>query len=187
MIRRLCKWVYLAFLFGCGTPADAPLDAGVNEEQGQGTLALAPLVINEISPKPSAGEDWLELYNRSNAAVDLCDYFVTDSVDRLEHYYHLGKSPPPSSCDPRWLEAGEYLLVWADDGGEGEGDHAPFKLGTAEAAYVVSVRGSTVDSLIYLLPNEKAVSLARIPNGEGLFWPVTPTPGTVNLGEEGQP
>ncbi len=66
--------------------------------------------MNEVAAKPANGADWLEIDNRSDEAIDLCDYFVTDSLDRLDHYHPLG-GPCPRSCPPNMLEAGGYLVV----------------------------------------------------------------------------
>lgn len=161
-------------------PALSEQDSGV-ESVGQGSEVRSALIINEVSARPAAGPDWLEIYNRSEAAIDLCDYFVTDALDRLDHYYHLGDAPPPLECEARLLEAGAYLVVYADDDAAAGTGHAPFKLGAADGAHVVSSTGEARDSLLFLhADNYKGLSLARVPNGEGLFWPAEPTPGTAN-------
>ncbi len=158
------------------------VDAGsVDAAMGQGSEATAALIINEVSAKPSSGADWLELYNRSSEAVNLCNYFVTDSLDRLDHYLHLAAAPPPQQCVPRLLPAGEYLVIYADDDVFAGIDHAPFKLGLADQAHVVSTRGQAIDSLIFLhARNDEGLSLARVPNGEGLFWVSDSSQGEAN-------
>ncbi len=171
---------------GPGMGPDGGSDA--SPPVGQGSLARGALVINEVSAKPGGGEsDWLEIYNRSGDAIDLCDYFVTDSLDRLDHYFHLAASPPPADCSAQFLDAGAYLLVYADDDPSAGPFHAPFRLGLADEAHIVSVDGEAIDSLIFLHPSDSAgQSLARSPNGEGLFWLGAPSPGTENpiVGEE---
>lgn len=166
-----------------GVGPDAGTDAAL--EQGQGSLARGPLVVNELSAKPGPGAaDWLEILNRGGEAIDLCDYFVTDSLDRLDHYHHLAASPPPALCEPTLLAPGEYKVIYADDDVSAGPDHAPFKLGEADEAHIVSVRGEAVDSLIFLFPADASgLSLARVPDGEGLFWVGQPSPGSENEGE----
>jgi hypothetical protein len=171
---------------GAGVGPDGGTDAAA--EQGQGSLPRSALVVNEVSAKPGSGQaDWLEIYNRSEEAIDLCGYFVTDSLDRLDHYYHLGGAPPPASCSPKILEAAAYYVIYADDDVAAGPDHAPFRLGLADEAHIVSTEGEAVDSLIFLHPSgQTGLSLAREPNGEGLFWLSEPTLGAENAMGSGQ-
>jgi hypothetical protein len=157
-------------------------------EQGQGSLPRAALVVNEVSAKSGSGlADWIEIYNRSDVAIDLCDYFLTDSLDRLDHYYHLGSAPPPAVCAAKMLDSGAYYVVYADDDTAAGEDHAPFRLGLADEAHIVSTAGEAVDSLIFLHPSgATGLSLAREPNGEGLFWLTDPTLGAENSMGPGQ-
>ena len=162
----------IAGLSACSEPAAGP-DAG---DLGQGSETTAALVINEVSPKPASGADWLEIMNTSADPIDLCGFFVTDSLDRLDHYYALGGSVPPEPCAPRRLEPGAYLVIYADDDAG-----APFKLGIADEAHVVTISGEPVDSFLYVYPSGfDGESLARTPNGTGRFYPVEPTPSEAN-------
>jgi hypothetical protein len=163
---------------------DAGPDGGQDAapERGQGSEARGALVVNEVSAKPGSGQaDWIEIYNRSAEAIDLCDYFVTDSLDRLDHYFHLGGAPPPALCAPTFLDSGAYLVVYADDDPLAGPDHTGFRLGLADEAHIVSVQGEAIDSLIFLHPSgASGLTLARQPNGEGLFWLSEPTLGADN-------
>ena len=173
----------LVVVLGCGEDErHSGPDAGPGADAGpvaQGSEASSDLAINEVAPRGD-GPDWLELVNRSEQAIDLCGYFVTDSVDRLDHYQPLGGVLPPDGCEPRWLEPGEYLVVWADDG-QGQGvDHAPFRLGQADEVHVVTTSGAVVDSLLYLHLGSPGPSLARQPDSQGLFYRVEPSQGMPN-------
>ncbi len=169
-----------AALIGCSDPSGGGLDAGVDANTSQGSSATGELVVNEVAPRTADGIDWLELVNRSSETLDLCDYFATDSLDRLDHYLPLGGTPPPEPCSPRLLGVGEYLVIFADDDVAAGIDHAPFKLGQADGAHVVTATGLTVDSLLYLYPDNGEGSLSRYPDGEGPFYLVEPTPGSAN-------
>lgn len=167
----------------CDGAAALGADAGPGEtlEVGQGSEARGPLVINELVASSDDGPDWIELFNRSDAEIDLCSYFVSDSLDRLDHYHHLAGAAPPEECAPTMLGVGELLVVYADDDVEDGPDHAPFKLGAADEAHVISIGGEAIDSLIYLLPgHSEGTSLARQPSGEGLFWISQPSMGAHN-------
>lgn len=177
-----CWIIAIAFSFAaCEEQNQVEVDAGFDAavERGQGSEARGPLVVNEVMPKPVDGADWLELFNRSDEPIDLCGYFVTDSLDRLDHYHHLGGAPPPQVCEPVILGAGEYLVVVADN--DSTAGHAPFKLGVADEAHVVSLRGEAIDSLLFLFPSEsEGLSLARQPDGEGTFWLSDASQGMTN-------
>lgn len=150
------------------------------EDLGQGSETNAPLAINEVAPRPDSGSDWLELVNTTGEAIDLCGFFVTDSLDRLDHYYPLGGTAPPDDCTPRWLEPGAYLVVYADDA-----TGAPFKLGVADEAHIVTITGEPVDSFLYVFPDGfDGDSLARTPDGHGRFYPAAPTPEAPNPQEQ---
>ncbi len=175
----------LAILLAACDPGNSGVgvDAGTLDAapRGQGSEATAALIINEVAAKPASGSDWLELYNRSDSAVDLCEYFVTDSLSRLDHYLHLGAAPPPALCAPQFLAAGAYLVIYADDDALAGADHAPFKLGLADEAHLVSLRGEAIDSLVFLHARaDEGLSLARVPNGEGLFWVSDSSEGRAN-------
>jgi hypothetical protein len=184
--------VVLGFVLvaGCQEETVAVADAGlpdagaaVVEQGGEPTEALA---INEVAPAPLEGADWVELVNRSGAPLDLCDFFLTDGADRLDHYLPLGGTAPPEPCAPRPLAAGEHLVVYAGNGDAPAGaDRAPFGLGPGDSVHLVSTRGVVVDGLLYLAvgagPGE---SLARQPSGEGRFRFAPPSRGVANPEEE---
>jgi hypothetical protein len=174
----------------CGDPPpiDEP-DAAPEPPRGQGSEATSELVVNEIAPR-GAGADWVELHNRGGAPIDLCAVFLTDAVDRLDHYLPLGGVMPPEPCPTVEIAAGAYLIVYADDMPIQEGTpidpaHAPFELGVADEIHLVGIDGRVIDGLLYLYPPgpdaPADVSLARDPDGSGLFFERAPTPGAENL------
>lgn len=181
-------WLALAAIAlagGCGDgPAGGP-DAGGPDAGGpvaQGEPPTSDLAINEVAPDaPDGAPDWIELVNRGDEALDLCGYFLTDLADRLDHYHPLGGVAPPEPCPARPLEPGGYLVVTADDGA-GEGiDHAGFALAHGDEVHVVAIDGLVLDGLLYLVPDDvDGDALARIPDGEGPFYVVAPTPGAAN-------
>lgn len=166
------------------TPVVTEVDAGPPAPAEQGSPAQAALVINEVAPRPGIGPDWIELVNRSDQAIDLCGYFVTDDLDRLDHYLPLGGASPPAPCTAILLAPGEYHVILADDDPAAGPDRAPFGLGDDDQVHVVTLDGLPIDSLIYLYPRgESRATLARLPDGEGLFHLTRPTQGSANLEE----
>lgn len=175
-LERAGVMVLVCALGACGGDEEAAPDAAVPDAApvGQGSEASADLVINEIDPH--GAPDWLEILNRSGDPIDLCDYLVTDALDRLDHYHPLGGALPPDPCEPSLLGAGDYLVVIADDGAEG----APFELGGGDELHLADWTGRAVDSLLYLHLDEDGRSLARAPDGEGLFFLAEPSRGEAN-------
>jgi len=172
----------LALAAACGGDDAATPDGGVDAGPvAQGSEPTGDLIVNEVAPRPDTGEDWMELLNRSDAAVDLCSFFVTDQLDRLDHYLPLGGVAPPDACTEQLLDPGARLIIWADDQTELGADHAPFKLSTADEVHVLRTNGALEDALLYLYPADGGGrSLARVPDGAGLFWPAEPTPDAAN-------
>jgi len=172
-----------SWLVACDSTPVVEVDAGPPDTGAveQGSPARSDLAINEVSPRPGVGADWIELVNRSDQPIDLCDFFVTDDLDRLDHYLALGGAVPPEPCTPVLVEPGAYHIVFADDGPDAGPDHAPFGLGNDDQVHVLTIDGLPVDSLIYLYPRgESRATLARIPDGEGLFHLAEPTQGWGN-------
>jgi len=181
----------LALVAACGDnragpPIDAAPDGG---ERPQGSPATSDLVLNEVAPRGD-GADWIELANRGADPIDLCGVFLTDSVDRLDHYLPLGGVMPPGPCTPRELAPGAYLVITMDDTPLVEGApidpaHAPFKLGVADEIHLVdAATGAVIDGLLYLYPpgpnGPATVTMARVPDATGPFYPRTPSPGAAN-------
>jgi hypothetical protein len=164
----------MALLAACdgGTPPGGTPDAGppAPPDAGpvaQGDEARGDVVINEVASKPAAGPDWIELYSRAAAPVDLSGWYLSDAPDRLDHYYQF----PAGTI----LAPGAYLLVVADDGVTG----APFSLAREDGAYLLDPDGIAADSLLYLGASDGR-SLARVPDGEGRFYFAAETPGAAN-------
>lgn len=172
----------------CGDNRGVP-DAAPAVPQGQGSEATSELVINEVAPRGD-GPDWIELYNRGATPIDLCAVFLTDAVDRLDHYLPLGGVMPPAPCPPRPLAAGARLLVEADDtpimeGVEIDPLHAPFELDIADELHLISAAdGAVIDGLLFLYPPgpdaPAEVTLARDPDGSGKFFERAPSPAAPN-------
>jgi hypothetical protein len=172
---------------GCGDNL-APVPTAPLGPRGQGSEPTGDLVLNEIAPRGD-GADWIEIVHRGAAPIDLCAVFLTDAVDRLDHYLPLGGVLPPEPCVPRWFAPGAYLRVQADDtavpeGGAFDPAHAPFELGVADEVHLVTIDGTVLDGLTYLYPpgplEPADVTLARVPDGRGVFFAALPTPDAPN-------
>lgn len=155
----------------------APLTYQVDVEIADETQ----VVINEIMASNSStiadadGEfdDWIELANLSDEAIDLSGMYLSDK-----------ESIPRKWTIPEgtMIEANGYLLIWADEDTEQAGLHANFKLSSdGETVTLVDTdaRGNLLlDSLTYGELGAD-VSYGRVNDGD-TFSEISPSPGVEN-------
>ena len=150
----------------------------------------AQIVINEVSASNTSvlydedGDtpDWIELYNTSNEAVLLSDFYISDTKDDLIMF-----QLPEITLQPE-----DYTLLFASDKNRGAGSetglqsqeikypHTNFKLSSdGETVYLSNVASAIMDSLEYpeLQANE-SYGIYSVDNERYIFS--LPTPGTVN-------
>lgn len=137
------------------------------------------LVINELMARnnttatDSAGqyEDWLELYNTSNQAIDISGYYLTDNENNLAKWQF-----PQGTI----INANDYLIVWADEDQSQGKLHTNFKFSaTGEQVILLNAAGELISKVAFG-PQNIDVSFARIPNGTGAFSAQFPTFGINN-------
>jgi len=122
----------LALALGCGTPAPS-------------------VVLNELT---SSGSDSIELYNRSDRAVDLAGWTLTDlTPERPGHRFTF----PAGST----IEAGAHVVLV-------RGLQHAFKLGDDGGVVLIDDDGLVVDRVEYGA-GAAVVSFCRIPDGDGFF------------------
>ena len=121
---------------------------------------------NETTVPDEADEydDWIELYNNSQASIALSGMYLSDDLGNLNKWALPDVMMPGQS----------YYIVWADND-EDQGDHhASFKLSSGgEGIYLSDVFG-IIDSVSFG-QQETDISMARIPNGVGPFQRSSPT------------
>ncbi len=136
------------------------------------------LVINEFMADNAAykadesGEfdDWIELFNGTGDDISLSGYFLSDNGEELS------KWPLPDII----LEAGGYLVVWADKDEEQGSLHSNFKISASgEAVYLADSDGNIIDEVAFG-PQAADISYGRYPNGSGPFRAMLPTFMAVN-------
>lgn len=119
-------------------------------------------------------DDWIELFNTTNADIDLTGYFLSDNASNLDKY-----DIPEGTV----IAANGYLIIWADEDGMQEGLHANFKLSSSgEELFLVNPDTIIIDEVTF---GEQITdtAYARTPNGTGAFAFTTPT-FNANNGEE---
>ncbi len=114
-------------------------------------------------------DDWIELYNKSTAAVDISGWFISDNPD------NRGKWKFPQGTS---IPANGYLIVWADEDSSqntATSFHSNFKLsGSGESILLCQKDTSIVDQITFGA-QKSDISFGRRPNGTGSFVALTPT------------
>ena len=130
-------------------------------------------------PADAHFDDWFEIYNPNNVAVDLTGYAVADNLTNA-----LARWPIPARSR---ISAHGFLLVWADNDTNQNGTnspdlHANFKLNQAgESIGLFAPDGSVVDSVTFAAQTND-VSQGRWPDGSAaIYFMDTPTPRSANL------
>ncbi len=141
--------------------------------------SIASVSINEImadnkttvTDPSNQYEDWIELHNKTNAAVNLSGFYLSDDVTlRSKWQFPAGTSIP----------ANGYLIVWADEDKTQAGLHANFKLSASGETVILSDKDSAVIDQVIFGAQTQDKGYARRPNGIGSFVIQNPTFGTNN-------
>ncbi len=150
---------------------------------------IPTIVINEILPNPSGDDDaakpageWVELYNRSGADINIDGWVLYDADDTHE----LIVSQSNSDNNNNLSDSGEtivpgngFLVVYRD----GDGDFSLNNDGDTVKLYddTIGSGGILIDSYTYTatVPDDK--SIARYPDGSDIWYDPIPTPGGPNL------
>lgn len=152
---------------GLTAPIVDPNDVAINEYMASNDST------SSITDQAGDHDDWIELYNNTEDAIDLSDVYLSDKGDNLQKWqFPFGTS----------IETDGYLVIWADEDGDQPGLHANFKLSkSGESIYLSNADGSIIDSLNF---GEQTTNVpeARVPNGTGNFVQQPATLGTNNEG-----
>lgn len=174
-------WVRFYIEAAAGNTAHSVSYLPVGAEHDVYIYNVAPLMasvtdvaINEIMASNSAtqadnvGEydDWVELFNKTNAPVDISGFFLTDNKANLNKW-----DIPAGTTIP----ANGYLIYWADEDSSQGTNHMNFKLsGSGEYLYLLNTSMELVDSVSWGAQVTDQ-GYARMPNGTGSFVIQNPT------------
>lgn len=140
------------------------------------------LKINEVNSSP---DDWVEMINTGNEAVELTGYEIRDNSD--DHRWRF--------ADGTMIGAGEILLVSAHTEGliynDTTGEYVPgefqeaYGLGAGDSIRLYDGAGSCVDSYSWTEHasyngDASKASYGRYPDGTGEFVLMSETPGAPN-------
>lgn len=157
-------------------PTDEPTDT--EPEPTAPFVSGADVVINELLAKNDATnvdeagdhDDWVELYNRGDAAADLSGWGLSDDPEA---------EAPWQLPEGTQLEPGAFLLIWCDEDDDGP-LHADFKLSAdGESVTLWDASGALADQLTFgALAAD--VSWGRLADGGSELGEMTPSPGASN-------
>ncbi len=140
---------------------------------------VSDIVINELLASNSAivadlnGEydDWIELHNNTNSAINIGGYFLSDNVDKLMKW-----EIPAGTTIP----ANGYQIIWADEDSSQGVFHANFKLSSAGETLFLSNASGTIVDQIFFPAQTTDISYGRFANGTGPFQTMPPTFNGIN-------
>ena len=126
-----------------------------------------------------ANEDFIEIYNYGEGAVDIGGYFITDTLGNIEDYFQI-----PTGNDSTIIQPGDFLLLWADkDSNEGV-LHVEIKLsGDGEQIGLYMQDAMTVVDTLTFGEQTTDIAYGRYPDGSGNWQFMNPTPGITNTEE----
>ncbi|MBT7481882.1 MAG: T9SS type A sorting domain-containing protein [Flavobacteriales bacterium] len=159
-------------------------DAGIfsperAEKEFHQLAVVSGLVINEImaanlsevSDQDGEFDDWVELYNGGNTAINLEGFYLSDNENDLTKW-----SFPNTTIQPN-----DYLIIWCDTAGSSQnGLHTTYRLSAdQEEVYLSDPSGNVIDAVHFVnMPTD--VAYARVPNGNGVFTHQSETQGMIN-------
>jgi hypothetical protein len=150
MVRKM--WLFIFLLGSCWFSATDHLKAQV--------------LINEVSPQPDSGSDWVELYNIGAEGVSLAGWTLEDVLS----------SPSVLTTLNTFLNPGEYLVIDVGQKLNNSGDGVTLK----------NLTGTVLDQMNFV-SSTVGKSWSRWPDGTGLFNLVTPTRSVTNAAPSSSP
>ncbi|HPR42489.1 MAG TPA: lamin tail domain-containing protein [Candidatus Methanofastidiosa archaeon] len=153
-----------------------PYDEDENDDGGIELYINELMADNDITIEGPDGDypDWIELYNASDETIDLSGMYLTDDPNKPK----LWKFPEGTE-----IEAGEYLLIWADGRPSDDDElHVPFRLNAnGDSVALYASDGETLIDSITFHKQIRDTSYGRLPDAsDELSYMSTPTPGESN-------
>ncbi len=152
---------------------------GTRRDLGFAAYNNSPLLINEISnsnlnfvkDENEDYEDWIEILNTTNEAINLKGYYLSDDENDLSKY---------KISEDLVVNANSTVLFWADDENLTASNHLPFKLSDdGEFFSIMSPLSVIIDSVHFsVMPNNCSYGRS-LENKQWVYFD-TPTPLAEN-------
>lgn len=132
--------------------------------------------VSELADDRGGYDDWIEIYNGGDTAVNLSGFYLTDDLGRLDKFQIKPQLKRPIVVPPSG-----YFIIWCDEDALEGPSHANFRLSAkGEFIALVSSEKEIVDSISFGVQMRNA-SFGRIVDGVGEWGFTTiPTPGKGN-------
>lgn len=148
--------------------------------QGATAIVLNELMAsNSRTVQDSQGQydDWIELHNPTDAVVNVAGMYLTDDWDAPT----LWRIPTDDSSATT-MEAGGFLVIWADGHTSDDGLHAGFQLDVeGESLYLFDSDGATLIDKVQYGRQVPDVSYGRYPDAAGTWRLIgAPSPAGAN-------
>lgn len=157
-----------------------PADLSINELQSSNVAdTIDPSGVTGPVEIFGAHEDWLEIVNNEDVAVDLAGYYLTDRLNQpMKWQFPLGI--PDSTV----IQPGEFKLIWIDEDNAQGWNHTNFKFNSGGEVIVLrSIDGFSIADSVHFSVIPSDHSLGRSPDGTGpwqIFPPGLTTPEYCN-------
>ena len=120
-------------------------------------------------------EDFIELYNYGMEAMDIGGFYFTNNITG-SFLYHI----TDSSASETTINAGGFLVIWADADPEQGLLHVDFTLSSGgEDIGIYDPNGNAIIEMSFSSQGEDT-SYGRYPDGSDSWRQMNPTPGTSN-------
>ncbi len=146
-----------------------------------------PLLINEFMASNNTAhqdpngdfDDWIEIYNAGNAAIDIGGMFLTDDLSEPNKWQIPNDVPLTTTIEPNG-----FLVFWADNETNEGLLHTNFKLEKdGEQIGLFDIDAVTLIDSLTFTEQVADISYGRFPDANAtLRFFGTPTPGTANSG-----
>lgn len=178
-MRNIVFLLIAALIISCDEDSASP---NPTPDENEYKLYINELMSqNESSLQDSHGEydDWIEIYNGADTAIDLGGYYLTDDFTNPELYMI-----PTADSEETTIQPGEYLVLWADKNTEQGVLHLELKLskdGEQLGLYKKEGENMTKIDGVEFPALDADKTYGRSPDG-GSSWKTynTPTPGAAN-------
>ena len=160
----------------CFTPQSA------EEQTVQG---ITPVRINEVSASNGIyvneyfkRDDWVELYNTTNAPIDVEGMYLTDKESKPKKYQITKGETNASTIIP----AHGYLIVWCDKLEPVTQLHADFKLAAEGGIVMLTAADGSWSDLLTYTEHQEDQTVGRYPDGASdVFVMNVPTIAKANI------
>lgn len=145
---------------------------------------LVPVRINEVSAANSIyvndyykKNDWIELYNTTDEAIDLAGMFVSDNENKPQKY-----QIPESDDVNTIIPAHGYMVVWCDKLDPLSQVHTSFKLDADGGSVLISAADLAWADTLQYPAHDGTISVGRYPDGnDDVLVMHRPTIGESNI------